>query len=133
MKEMFVSWALSRAPHSDGSVRRPTPVSERSPHRRAPGPRIDLESASERDTTGMGSSSRSNDFWDDDSDEREREGESYNEQKKKHHEKVVNTIKNMIGQDMWEPEGKGSIRVLNNKLVISQTLLGFKMLEQALR
>ncbi len=97
------------------------------------GPRIDLESASERDMSGRGASSGSRGFWDDDSDEREREGESYNEQKKKHHEKVVNTIMNMIGRDMWEPEGKGSIRVLNNKLVISQTLLGFKMLEQSLR
>jgi len=34
---------------------------------------------------------------------------------------------------MWEPDGKGSIKVVGNKLVITQSLLGFKLMEKALR
>jgi hypothetical protein len=40
-------------------------------------------------------------------------------------------LKDSIGEDMWKPDGKGSISILNGKLVISQTLLGFKLMETA--
>jgi len=97
------------------------------------GPRMDLESYSENDPTR--STNQSDTIWrDDDFGSRsQRDTESYAEQKKKHAEKVIETIKTMIGPDMWQPEGRGSIRVLNNKVVITQTMLGFKMLESALR
>ncbi|MHC4789332.1 MAG: hypothetical protein ACYS8K_09055, partial [Planctomycetota bacterium] len=105
------------------------------------GPRISLEAASsQRSSSGRGGvgggNSGRNEFWDDDTTGRDsniREEDSYSEQKKKQSEKVIETIKGMIGADMWEPDGKGSIRVMNNKLIISQTLLGFKMLEKSLR
>ncbi len=97
------------------------------------GPRMDLEAYSQN-TPGRSGNQTDSIFDDDDSSSRRgNDSESYAEQKKKHTEKVIETIKTMIGPDMWEPEGRGSIRVLNNKVVITQTLLGFKMLESALR
>jgi hypothetical protein len=100
-----------------------------------PGPRMNLDVSRNASSMGGGSSNANNELWKDDEtrNRQTREEEPYSEQKKKQTENVINTIKNMIGQDMWEPDGKGSIRVINNRLVISQTLLGFKMLEQALR
>jgi hypothetical protein len=60
------------------------------------------------------------------------EEESIAEQRKRRREELVQVIKESIGQEMWAPSGKGSIRLMGNKLVISQTPLGFKLLGQAL-
>ena len=38
-----------------------------------------------------------------------------------------------IGEEMWRPMGKGSIRLHNKRLIITQSLLGFKLMEQSLR
>jgi len=46
---------------------------------------------------------------------------------------LMEVIRGAIGEDMWQPVGKGSIRLLGNKMVISQTPLGFKLLEEASR
>jgi len=46
---------------------------------------------------------------------------------------LIRVIEGSIGQEMWAPEGKGSIAVFNNQLIISQTLLGFKLMENAVR
>ena len=46
---------------------------------------------------------------------------------------LLQIIRDSIGQDMWQPTGKGSLQVLNGRLVISQTPLGFKLMEQAFR
>jgi hypothetical protein len=43
---------------------------------------------------------------------------------------IVDIVKKSIGEDMWAPTGKGSVTVFQNKLVISQSLLGFKLLEE---
>ena len=48
-------------------------------------------------------------------------------------ENIVGMIKDSIGQDMWEPSGKGSIKIVGNRLVLSQTLLGYKLLDRSLR
>ena len=99
------------------------------------GPRIDFGQATEDmssiDQTGGGSSTGG--IFEDEDERRRDQPKSYAEQKKEHAEKVIETIKGMIGPDMWDPEGKGSIRVLNSKIIITQTLLGFKLLEKALR
>ena len=99
-----------------------------------PGPRISLETSSTDVTrsTGYGG----NEFFDDiDRGDRSgrKEEESLEEKRKKRRETLVAVIKNMIGEEMWQPEGKGSITLMGNNLVISQTLLGFKLLERALR
>jgi len=54
-------------------------------------------------------------------------------QREKIRDTLIEIIKASIGDDMWAPTGKGSIRILRDRLIISQTPLGFKMLERALR
>jgi hypothetical protein len=49
----------------------------------------------------------------------------------KYRKTVSDIIKNSIGRDMWEPNGKGSIVILRDRLVITQSLLGFKLMEEA--
>jgi hypothetical protein len=44
---------------------------------------------------------------------------------------LVQSVKDSIGDDMWKPDGKGSITLLGSKMIISQTLLGFKLMENA--
>ncbi len=44
---------------------------------------------------------------------------------------LIQAIKDSIGDDMWKPDGKGSISMVGSKMVISQTLLGFKLMENA--
>jgi hypothetical protein len=46
---------------------------------------------------------------------------------------LVGIIRRAIGEDMWQPQGKGSIRVHGNRLIVTQTLLGYKLLEDSLR
>jgi hypothetical protein len=46
-------------------------------------------------------------------------------------EELVATIRGTIGEDMWRPIGKGSIRLHGNQLVVTQTPLGFKLLRDA--
>ena len=72
-------------------------------------------------------------FPDAEQDTQNKQGKSYDELKKKQQEAVVESIKATIGKEMWEPDGKGSIKVVGNKLVITQSLLGFKLMEKALR
>jgi hypothetical protein len=43
---------------------------------------------------------------------------------------IVRIITESIGEDMWRPVGKGHITVLNDKLVITQTRLGWKLLQK---
>ncbi|RPI63742.1 MAG: hypothetical protein EHM48_01980 [Planctomycetaceae bacterium] len=44
---------------------------------------------------------------------------------------LTEAIQNTIGKDMWAPTGKGSIKVIHNQLVVTQTLLGWKLMERA--
>jgi hypothetical protein len=103
------------------------------------GPRIDLTNANQAspsagsNSSGGSSSGTGRSIFTDEADQKQTTADSYGEQKKKQGEKVIESIKAAIGMDMWEPEGKGSIRIVNNKLVITQTLLGFKLLEKSMR
>lgn len=99
------------------------------------GPRMDVQAAA-KNTPGTegGSGGGTIDLFPD-SDKGNSSGQkkSYEERKKKQQEGVIESIKSTIGPDMWKPDGKGSIRVIGNKLVITQSLLGFKLMEKALR
>jgi len=98
------------------------------------GPRIDIQAAGKNNAGGTGGGGESIDlFGQGDTNKSSRQEKSYDEQKKKQREAVIESIKSTIGKDMWEPDGKGSIRVVSNKLVITQSLLGFKLMEKALR
>ncbi|MCL2700253.1 MAG: hypothetical protein FWE88_01015 [Phycisphaerae bacterium] len=47
-------------------------------------------------------------------------------------ERLVQAIKDSIGEDMWQPEGKGAIQITaRGQLIITQTPLGFKLLGSA--
>ena len=45
--------------------------------------------------------------------------------------KLAAIIQKSIGDDMWQPQGKGSISFLRNTMVISQTRLGFLLLAKS--
>ena len=48
-------------------------------------------------------------------------------------ESIIEIVKDSIGDEMWQPEGKGSIRVMGTRLIVTQTPLGFKLLSDSLR
>ena len=99
------------------------------------GPRIDHRLASQANpgSDGGGQGGGAGIFEETGQNTRNKQGQSYDELKKKQQDAVVEGIKSTIGKDMWEPDGKGSIHVVGNKLVITQSLLGFKLMEKALR
>jgi hypothetical protein len=52
-------------------------------------------------------------------------------QKEEMQKKLSGIIQKSIGDDMWQPQGKGSISFLRNMMVVSQTRLGFLLLEKS--
>lgn len=54
--------------------------------------------------------------------------ENPEERRQKIIDSITTSIKNIIGDDMWEPAGKGTVTIINNTLIISQTKLGWKLL-----
>jgi len=44
---------------------------------------------------------------------------------------LIETIKSTADPDMWQPIGKGTIKIIRGRMVISQTLLGFAMMDRA--
>ena len=74
------------------------------------------------------------DDWDEDeNDDSDNDEDSLSQRKLKVRNNLMDIIKNSIGKDMWKPNGKGSIRIIGNKLIITQTQLGFKLLTDSLR
>lgn len=55
------------------------------------------------------------------------------EQRAQVQENLITAIKNSIGEEMWQPDGKGSITIFQGKLVITQTLLGFKLMDSSVK
>jgi hypothetical protein len=68
---------------------------------------------------------------DDDDDEDDEEEMTVAERRQKIRDNLVSIITDAIGPQMWAPNGKGSIRIMNDKLVVTQTQLGFKLLGQS--
>ena len=46
-------------------------------------------------------------------------------------ENLINIVKSSIGEDMWQPQGKGAVKIMRNMMIISQTRLGFLMLKKS--
>ncbi len=106
------------------------------------GPRIDLGNASTNGGSGnTGNRSGGGGFFSQSSDTNTGtssgtgEEEDMGAQRQRIRDTLIEIIKLSIGADMWADSGtgKGSIRILHNQLIISQTPLGFKLLEQAFR
>ena len=93
------------------------------------GPRLELDpnkrNQNDTDTTPGASQ------WTFDEDDKDKEP-SIAEKRQQVRDDLVEIIKNAIGPDMWtDGGGKGSIRLHRNQLIITQTPLGFKLLEDA--
>lgn len=62
------------------------------------------------------------------------ETENIAEQRQRIRDTLIEIIKLSIGSDMWvDGGGKGSIRILRNQLIVSQTPLGYKLMDKAFR
>ena len=94
-----------------------------------PGPRMQQETSS-----GNGRSSTGGSFLAQDQQQTDRVGEpSQAQSRQQARDNLVAVIKDSIGQDMWQPVGKGSIRFVGNTMVIAQTPLGFKLMDKSMR
>lgn len=81
------------------------------------------------------SSTTDAELWEEeDTHEREEpEQESPAELRANQKNQLIESIKNSIGPDMWYPNGKGTITIFRNQLVITQSLLGWKLMERGTR
>ncbi len=78
-----------------------------------------------------GDDNKSDSFFEEDED-KDGDGRKRAETRKEKEEALIKIIKESIGEDMWQPDGKGSISIVQKKLYITQTMLGWKLLEQSL-
>ncbi|MBS3734097.1 MAG: hypothetical protein KGY99_04150 [Phycisphaerae bacterium] len=91
-------------------------------------PRFDLDALSGEDDDD----DEDGDLWGER--DEEDEGESVADQKRRLRENLLKIVRNSIGREMWvEGGGRGSVRLIRNRLVVSQTLLGFKLLSETTR
>lgn len=44
---------------------------------------------------------------------------------------LISCVQDTIGKDMWDPQGKGTVRILGKQMIVSQSLLGYKLMEKA--
>ncbi|NLF33036.1 MAG: hypothetical protein GX591_19395 [Planctomycetes bacterium] len=47
-------------------------------------------------------------------------------------QQLIDAVRGAIGEQYWQPAGRGSIVIIRGKLVVSQTRLGFKLLARSL-
>ncbi len=96
---------------------------------------MDIQSSSSSSSSGStgGNSSSQGGLFDQDDSEADEDDQSVGERRQQLRDSLIDIIINSIGQDMWRPIGPGSIRLLGDKLVITQTPLGFKLLAEAAR
>jgi len=105
------------------------------------GPRLGLSSGRGRDSFDASGTGARTDTLDDGasirtgsrSGTRGRETASISEQRDKLRENLTSILKTAIGEEMWHPQGQGSVQFLRNRMVISQTKLGFLLMGKALR
>ncbi|MCE5276591.1 MAG: hypothetical protein ABFD92_18950 [Planctomycetaceae bacterium] len=54
------------------------------------------------------------------------------EERKKIEETLIKVVKTAIGEDMWQPQGPGAIAIHNGRMIITQSKLGFLLLNKSL-
>ena len=89
------------------------------------GPNITLRTGGNNNANNNG-----DDPWNDDDDDDDDDEDDPKKQREKIRTTLIEIIKFSIGEDMWQPTGKGSIKILRHKLIIP---LGFKLLGQSMR
>ena len=94
---------------------------------------IDTIGSQQGESGGTSSSNSGGGFGNGESGDQSDTGEeqSLPELRTRQEDQLISIVKNSIGQDMWEPNGKGSVTLFNKKLVITQSLLGWKMMESS--
>jgi len=99
------------------------------------GRRIKMDSIGNLPTNNgqKGSSKTDVELWEEDDKPEEPDRESPAELRDYQKNQLIESIKNSIGQDMWYPNGKGTITIFRNQLVITQSLLGWKLMERGNR
>ena len=95
-----------------------------------------LDFGTDRNNDQNRNSDNGNSIFDDNNDDNDdnndnNDEESLAQQRRKIRESLTQAIKDAIGEDMWQPQGKGSIRIFRKQLIVSQTLLGFELLRRA--
>ncbi len=45
---------------------------------------------------------------------------------------LIDIVVNSIGQEFWSPTGKGSVRIVNGKMILTQSELGFMLMNRSL-
>lgn len=56
------------------------------------------------------------------------DSKSHAEQVEEKKQEILKMIKTSIGDEFWAPQGKGSVMIVNNQLIIKQSLLGLKLM-----
>jgi len=59
-------------------------------------------------------------------------GQNVNQVRRDREQALIEIIRNAIGEEYWQPTGKGSIRIIRGQMIISQSRLGFRLLSDAL-
>jgi hypothetical protein len=94
------------------------------------GPRISLSNPNSASNNNNSSNQGSSGIFQQDTDTN-RTREIAGEDREKIAETLTDIVKGAIGEDMWQPQGQGSIKILRGRLIISQSLLGWKLLERS--
>jgi hypothetical protein len=68
---------------------------------------------------------------DDDDDDGDDDEPSMRELREKQEEKLIQVVKQSIPEELWHPQGKGTITLFQNRLIINQSLLGWKLMEES--
>ena len=72
------------------------------------------------------------DYDDDDDDDDEEDELSTAEKRRQLEETLIAVVQGLVGPEWWQPLGKGSIRIWRGQMIISQSKLGFRLMEKAL-
>ncbi|HUS48303.1 MAG TPA: hypothetical protein VNA25_17995 [Phycisphaerae bacterium] len=92
-------------------------------------PRINLDATNQSSDRSNNSSSEGLFNTDNDNDTNKKDDRTTS--RKELEENLIKIVKDTIGEDMWQPQGKGAVRIMRNMMIISQTRLGFLMLQKS--
>jgi len=101
------------------------------------GPRINLDANSSNANSNSSNNSNTNNNPNDlfapaGNDRTTSSGQNAPMTRREMEDQLIEVIKNAIGEEMWKPTGRGSVRIFRGQMMITQTPLGFKLLAKSL-
>lgn len=96
------------------------------------GPRVTLQSESNQTTGQETTQTTAQSLFEATPADQSSDGQGQGDRREELRQKLIEVIKLSIGEEMWAPQGKGSIRILKGQMIITQTPLGFKLLETSM-